>query len=249
VFRILSFVFILTLSASAFAGHIIVNNDDFPLSNTGFVNAGATNTTNFAQNAALYLTGVSSGAAIWLDSDNLSLAQSDLQGALSAYTLTDTGFSSFTLSTLQNYSAVFLGGDNLTSAEEAALIAYINGGGGVYIAAGTGAIGNDTAAAEAAQWNAVINTFQLSLASVYNGFTGDIATNGSNPILNGVAQLYYNNGNSVSSTGPNGLIITTNQGQGLIGIYNPTAAVPEPSTMLLVAGALAGLGLYRRNRS
>ena len=44
-------------------------------------------------------------------------------------------------------------------------------------------------------------------------------------------------------------IISSNQGQGLIGIYSSSSsAVPEPSTMLLMAGALVGLGLYRRTR-
>ena len=243
-------VSILTLSASAFAGSLIVNNDEWPLTNTGFSSAGGTNAADFAQDAALFLTGVSSGAKIWLDSDNMGLNQSSLQTALSAYVLTDTGFSTFTLATLQNYSAVFLGGDTLTVAEETALIAYINGGGGVYIAAGTAGVGNGSASDEAAQWNAVINTFQLSLASVYNGLDADIAANSASPVLNGVSQLFYDNGNDVSSTGPNGVIISSSGQQGLIGVYSSSAAaVPEPSTLLLMAGALASLGLHRAKRT
>jgi PEP-CTERM motif len=241
---------ILTLSATAFAGSLIVNNDEWPLSNSGFSAAGGSNAATFAQDAALFLTGTGSGANIWIDSDNFGLNQSSLQTALGAYTLTDSGFSTFTLATLQNYSAVFLGGDNLTGAEETALIAYINGGGGVYIAAGTAGIGTGSAADEAAQWNAVINTFQLSLASVYNGLDADIATNSVSPVLNGVSQLFYDNGNSVSSLGPNGVIISSSGQQGLIGVYSSSAAaVPEPSTMLLMAGALAALGLYRAKRT
>jgi hypothetical protein len=235
----------LALNASAFGGHIIAQNDEWATSNSGFSSEGAANGTNFAQNAALFLTGVSGGVNIWIDSDNFGLNQSSLQTALGAYTVTDSGFSAFTLANLQNFSAVFLGGDNLTGAELAALTAYVNGGGGVYIAAGTAGI-TGGAAGEAAQWNTFLNGFQLNLASVYNGFSGNIPTNSSSPVLNGVTQLFYNNGNSVNATGPNAQIISSTQGQGLIGIFSSASTVPEPSTMLLMAGALTALGLYRR---
>ena len=241
----------LALAASAFAGSIIVNNDEWPLSNTGFTNEGATNGTNFAQNAALFLTGGPNGGAtkIWIDSGNLGLAGSDLSTALSAYTLTDTGFSTFTLSTLQTYQAVFLAGDNLTATEETALIDYVNGGGGVYVAAGTGDI-TGGAAGEATQWNAFLNTFDLNLASSFNGIVGTIATDSTSPVLTGVTQLFYDNGNTVNTTGASAQIITDQNGAGLIGTYQSASSspVPEPSTVLLVTIAMAGLGLYRRKR-
>ena len=65
IFRLI--VSALALAASAFAGSIIVNNDEWPLSNAGFTNEGATNGTNFAQNSALFLTGGPNGGAtkIW----------------------------------------------------------------------------------------------------------------------------------------------------------------------------------------
>ncbi|MGA2198136.1 MAG: PEP-CTERM sorting domain-containing protein [Bryobacteraceae bacterium] len=248
----------LVMTASASAGSIIVNNDEWTLSNSGFSSAGATNVTNFAQNAALFLTGgPNSGATkVWIDSDDFGLTGSDLSTALSAYNLTDSGsFSAFTLSTLEGYQAVFLGGDTLTSAEETALIAYVNAGGGVYVAAGTGNIttGGGGAAGEAAQWNAFLNTFDLNLASTYNGFTGTFATDGTSPILNGVAQLFYDNGNTVNTTGSLAQIITDLNGAGLIGAYPgaPSSPVPEPSTVLLVTIAMAGVGLYggKRRRS
>jgi len=242
----------LVLTASAFAGTIIVNNDEWPLTNAGFTNAGGSNAATFAQNSALFLTGGPNGGTtrIWIDSDNMGLDQSDLSTALSAYNLTDTGsFSTFALSDLQSYQAVFLAGDNLTAGEETALINYVNGGGGVYVAAGTGSIAGG-AAGEAAQWNAFLNTFDLNLASTYNGFSGNILTDSTSPVLNGVTQLYYDNGNTVNTTGPSAQIITDNNGAGLIGTYQstPSTTTPEPSTVLLAATAMAGLGLYRGKR-
>jgi len=235
----------LTSTVSVFAGTIIVNNDEWTLSNSGFASEGSANGTAFAQNAAQYLTGSASGAKVWIDSDNFGLNGSNLQTALSGYALTDTGtFSAFTLATLQGYQAVFLGGDALTAGEESALISYVNGGGSVYIAAGTGSIGSS--ATEAAQWNAFLNSFGLTLATSYNGVSGNIPTASTSPILNGVSQLYYNNGNSVSVTGANAQIITQTSGQGLIGIYSPsTSSIPEPTTAFLALAVLGAFGLAR----
>lgn len=234
---------------NAFCGSIIVDNDEWTLSNAGFANEGAANGTTYAQNAAKFLTGSASGAKIWIDSDNFGLNGSNLQSALSAYTLTDGGFSAFTLATLQGYQAVFLSGDTLTSAEESALISYVNGGGSVYIAAGTATVAGG-AAGEASQWNAFLNSFDLNLATTYNGIGGNIATNSTSAVLSGVSQLYYNNGNTVNSTGANGQIITQTEGQGLIGIYSSsvTSPTPEPATALLIVSGLAGLGLYNIRR-
>jgi hypothetical protein len=213
----------------------------------GFTDGGIANATNFAQNVAFFLTGASGGAKIWIDSDNPGLDQSDLQSALGAYTLTDTGsFSDFTLSALQGYSAIFLSGDNLTVAELTALISYVSSGGGVYVAAGTNTI-TGGAVGEAAQWNTLLNPFSLNLASTFNSITLNTPTNSSSPILNGVTQLYYENGNSVNTTGPGAQIISQLSGQGLIGIF-PATAVPEASTALLFGFGLAGFGLYRRKR-
>jgi hypothetical protein len=241
----------LALAASAYASGIIVDNDEWTLSNAGFASEGTTNGTNYAKNAAMFLTGASGGDKIWIDSDDFGLDGTDLSSALSAYTLTDTGFSAFTLPELEGYSAVFLAGDTLTLAEETALINYVNTGGSVYVAAGTDQIPGG-AAGEAAQWNAFLNTFSLSLASGFNSVVGNFPTTSSGPVLSGVTQLYYNNGNSVSATTSSAQIIATASRQGMIGMYiekfSETAVVPEPPTGLLAGISVAGLGLYRRKR-
>jgi hypothetical protein len=245
--RVFGLVFLVSFAASSFAGQIIANNDEWTLSNAGFAAAGSANATTIAQNSARFMTGASGGAAIWIDSNNFGLDQNMLATALGGYTLTDTAtFSDFTLATLQNYKAVFLGGDALTAADEAALVAYVNAGGGVYIAAGTASFGS--AAVEAAQWNTVLNPFGLTMASAYNGVAGTIATSGQAPVLTGVAQLFYNNGNSVSVTGsnPNAAIITSSGNNGLIGIVS---SVPEPGSLALAGLTLLGVGsLLRRSR-
>ena len=52
------------------------------------------------------------------------------------------------------------------AANNAVLIDYVNAGGNVYLAGGTGAGG---AAAEAAQWNTFLNYFGLGFEPSYNG--------------------------------------------------------------------------------
>ena len=239
----------LATTASAFAGKIIVDNDEWTLSNSGFASAGYANATAYAQNAAQFLTGGPAGGTtkIWIDSSNFGLNGSDLRTALGAYNLTDAGFSTFTLFNLQSYQAVFLSGDNLTAGEESALVNYVRGGGSVYVAAGTGVISGG-AAGEAAQWNAFLNPFSLDLATSYNGINGALAITGASPIFAGVSQLYYIHGNPVRATGLGAQIITSDpSGAGLIGTYSASTA-PEPSTILLAAGALAVLGFRKAKR-
>ncbi len=210
-------------------GKIIVDNDEWTLSDSGFSSEGSSNGTAYAQNSARFLTGATARAKIWIDSDNFGLTGSSLRSALIAYRLIDNGtFSPFTLADLRQYDAVYLGGNDLTAAEEIALIVYVKAGGGLYVAAGTGNI-TGGGAGEAAQWNVVLNEFSLNLASSYNGVDGTFATNTLNPpVLRGVTQLFYDNGNSVSATGTNAEVITQTNGQGLIGIYSDFSGAARP---------------------
>jgi len=227
---------------SAFAGSIVVDNDEWTLSNSGFASEGSANGTAYAQNAARFLTGGSGSILVY--SDNFGLDNTSLQTALTTggYSVTlDPSLSTpFNEASLSAYRAIFLGGDTLPTADISSLQTYVNDGGGVYIAAGTGFIGG--AAGEAAQWNSFLNSYGLSLGSPYNGIVGVIPVVSSSPVLAGVSGLYYNNGNSVSATGP-GVVITSDGNQGLIGTYS--SSVPDGASTGLLTGlsvALLGVG-------
>jgi len=234
------------LTLSVQAGKIVVHNDEWPLSNTGFATAGAGPTSTYALNLANYFAGGGPGNFLAY-SNNFGLTQPDL-----ATTMTGAGHAwtvgtalPFTAANLAPYDAVFLAlGAGSYDTNEA--IAYLNAGGNIYIAAGTGAGG---AAFEAAFWNPLLNTFGLALAPVYNGIGGNIPIASAHPVLNGVTQLFQNNGNTVSLFGanPNASIIlsTATSAQGLIGVYDNTAVIPEPSAFVLLASGL-GLVLLRR---
>lgn len=226
--------------ASAYGGGIIVDNDEWTLSDTGFNSEGIANGTAYAQQAAAFLTGGSGNILIY--SDNFGLAGGDLHTALTTggYSVTeDPGLSTpFTVASLSAYKAVFLAGNVLPSDYASVLQAYVNGGGGVYIAAGTGDIGN-----EGAYWTTFLSPFGLSTADPYNGIAGNIPVVSSSPILAGVTQLFYDNGDTVSATG-SAQVITYDGSAGLIGVY-PASSVPDDTSTLFLAGvslALMGFG-------
>lgn len=233
---------------SVYGGSIVVDNDEWTLSSAGFSSEGTANGTRYAQNAASFLTGGSGSILIY--SDNFGLNNSSLQSALTTagYSVTEdpTLSTPFTESSLSAYKAIFLGGDTLPSSDSSVLQTYVNDGGGVYIAAGTGDISGG-AAGEAAQWNSFLNSYGLNLASPYNGIIGTIPVLSSSPVLAGVSQLYYNNGNTVSATGP-GAVITYDGSQGLIGTYTTSSSVPDQtSTGLLTCMSVALLALGARH--
>ncbi len=235
------FSFVITFASPGAKAVIIVNNDEWTLSDTGFANV-PVDTSLFATNLANFFAGGGTGTFHAYTSNfgftGSSLA-STLSGAGYTYT-TGTGFA-FTPANISGFDAVFLGGYYLNAGEIATLIDYVNSGGNVYLAGGTGIGG---AAAEAAAWNPFLNAFGLTFGSSYNGIVGNVdVTAATHPIFNGVSMLYQNNGNSLSGPG----IEVSSNGQGL---YAVVSAVPVPAAFWLFGSGLLGMAtIWRRENT
>jgi hypothetical protein len=245
ILAVTAITFILALSAvlPAQAGKIVVTNDEWTLSNTGF--SGLNDPGQFALNVAQWFTGNSTGNSFLVYSSNFGLTGSSLSsvmiGAGNAWTVDTVTVP--TLSYLQSFKGVFLAGNGI---DNQLLIDYVNGGGNVFLEGGTGIVG---AAAEAAQWKAFLNAFGLEYGTSYNGVGGNIPISSPHPIFAGVDSLYQDNGNDaldINLLDPSAQVLVTVNGHGLYAVYE-SVSVPEPGTLILLGCALLGLfGLRRK---
>jgi hypothetical protein len=225
----------------AMAATIVVNNDEWTLSDTGF--ASAADTGQFVANLVAEF-----GPTIHAYSGNFGFTQGSLATAMAnagaTYT-TGTGFD-FTAANLSAYDAVFLGGFYLDAAGIAELSSYVASGGGVYIAGGTNVGGP---AAEAAAWNGFLAPFGVQMNPFYNGVSGNVAVSG-DAIFDGVSALYQNNGNGLT-----GSSVVCCGDSGLYAVYRVSngdgpAPIPLPATLPLLVAAMGGVGMLvaRRRR-
>jgi hypothetical protein len=205
------------VSSVGSGGKIVAATDEWTLSDFGF--AFAPSTVTFVRNLAAYFTGGRPGHFLAF-STNFGLLQPALAAAMTeaghSWTV-DTGGGELTLAQLQQYDAVFLAG---TPVDNEVLIAYVNSGGNVYLAGGTGAGGS--AAAEAAQWATFLNAFGLGFsADGYNGLGDVTPITSSHPIFQNVSGLYPVGGSSVvrldASDGQT-ILVQAVDGTGLYGV-------------------------------
>lgn len=239
-------------AANAGTGRIVVANDEWTLSNTGFSTAGGANAANFVSSVSTWFTGGATGNNFLAYTNNFGFTQSSLNAAMAGNSWTVSTAVTFNLATLLGYDAVFVGG---FAADNQVLIDYVNAGGNVYLAGGTASITVQTpggpvggAAGEALAWNTFLGAFDMEFESSYNGIGGNVNVTGSgHPIFNGVTQLYQNNGSSIINvTGPNAQVLISQGQDGLYAIYDGTIPLPTAGGMGLAGLALLGV---RRRRA
>lgn len=225
------------MAGAASASTVVINNDEWTLSDTGFAST-PTSTAQFVANLVAEF-----GTQLHAFSSNFGLTQSSLASAMTAAgaTYTTSSAAAFSLGASSGYNALFFGGDYLTAGQLTDLSAYVAGGGNVYIAGGTGAGGP---AAEASAWNAFLAPFGVQMASVYNGISGNISVSG-DPLFAGVSTLFQNNGNGLSGSS----VVCCGTSGGLYAVHRTDLApVPLPAGGLLLLGGLTGLAAFRRRR-
>lgn len=191
-------------------GRIVVMNDEWPLSNTGFSNAGSTK--QLALNVANWFTGGVPGNFL-VRSTNFGLTGSSLAATMTAaghsWTVDATAPDAL-LSDLLPYDAIYLCS---TPTNQATLTAYVKAGGCVYLAGGVGEIPG---------WDLFLGAFGLGMVGL-NGISGNIAVSNPHPLFAGVTSFYQLSGNDIVDLSPSSLanelqvVIGTH---GLCGIYD-----------------------------
>jgi hypothetical protein len=193
-------------------GRIVVNSDEWPLSDPGFQRS--PDAAKFAINVAKYFVGEGKGKFHAL-SNNFGLVGSSLEQTMTQAGHTWTKGTNITidLPTLSKYDGIFLAGH---AVDNQVLIQYVKNGGKVYLAAGV----SSNPKAEADSWNTFLGEFGLKFAEYHDNTGGNLSPNQSHPLLDGVKSLYFHCGNSIIDLKPesplNQIIQTHTGGQGLI---------------------------------
>ena len=202
---ILAFAMSVASLNSTYAGKIVVSNDEWWHSDTGFGRL-PDDACQFAKNIAAFFTGGASGT-FHAYSTNFSLTGSALPACLAEDGHTySTGLGiPFDEQTLSSFDALFFAGNLLDATQTQTLIDYVKDGGNVYIAGGT----SSNAPPVAAAWNLFLNEFGVSFVGTLNGLLGNIdVSSGSHPIFNSVQGLYHDQGSPITGEG---IVLTLNE--------------------------------------
>jgi RHS repeat-associated protein len=209
--------------ASGRPGTIIVNNDEWTLSDQGFINAPTV--AQFARNVADWFKRGATGKFL-VYSDNFGLRGNALANTIRAagHTWVLQTSPAPTLESLRQYDAVFLCGIPMSAD---VLHAYVREGGSIYLC-GQG-YGQDQT-----WWNPFLAEYGLRFGPV-NPVFGTAPVTSSHPLLAGVQSLFYYNGNDVELLPtPN---VTNNEIIHKTGQYNLISAYTTGRFVVEVAGS------------
>ncbi|MBC8137152.1 MAG: PEP-CTERM sorting domain-containing protein [Fibrella sp.] len=249
-----------TMSAPVQAQKVVAVGDEWLLSDTAFTN-NTVNTTNFALNIASEFDEGNPAASFLAYSSNFGLTGGSLAAAMTGagYSWTVSTAQPFTLATLNTYQGVFLGGTpGSGGANAAVLAAYVNGGGNVFVMAGTGEFGS--APGEASAWDPFLNTFGLGFGSTWFESASVVPITvvpSANPLQSGVSTVTWGFGQSAFETNPANTLTDTaitgqfSTNQPIVSTFGiGSVSVPESGTVaLLMGGALPlAIALVRRRR-
>lgn len=245
--------FNITASTTTLPGKIVVNHDEWTLRDLGFQET-PYDAPAFARNVASWFTSGDLGNFL-VYSNDLGLTGSELADAMTAagHTWTLSAQVEVTLTDLLQYNAVFVAGPfpSTTAPDNALLIDYVEAGGNVYLAGGTGNFG-DNGPNEAAAWNTFLNHFNLAFGAPYNmvcyaGLGCPLAATSTHPLFDGVDELYYDNGNSVNEVDPADPktdILQFAGPHGLFGVFEWVPTLPQSCQDILDADPSADDGEY-----
>lgn len=211
----------LLMATSAQAdGRIVVANDEWTLSDFGFIKPNDPAT--FALNCVEFLSGQGQ-VNILIHSTNFGFAGSGFIAALAeaGHQVTNSMGSRFSLQQLAEFDVVFVGGNDI---DDQVLIAYVENGGGVYICGGTSGPGDKLN-------NGFLNHFGLAFQGL-NQIGDDVPIDETvHPIFAGVDSLYQNNGSIIVDLDPTDsatILLVDGNGGGLYAVVDGGCRVTGP---------------------
>lgn len=190
------FIGLMAIPSFAFDGRIVVCSDDWTLMNGPAYNA-PNDAEVFATNVARWFAGGSAGRFL-VYANNGALTGTQLRTAMESagHTWVVNASADLSLGNLLTFNAVFVAGRAI---DTTAFSNYLDAGGNMYIAAGTG---TPNAAGEAAFYNPLLIPRGLQLSGPYSGTQLSVPVAGSSPLLAGVDHLYAWSGNVITDLTP-----------------------------------------------
>jgi hypothetical protein len=205
-------------------GKIFVAHDEWALSDYGYA-VSRPSARQLTLNLANWFTGGRPGRFL-VYSAFYALTGQEIAATMTAagHTWTVDMSVPFTLSSLLQYDAVFVGGQEV---DNSVLIDYVRSGGNVFVEGGTGLGGNIY---EAADWNVFLQAFGLAFADDYDysRAAGIYTMTSTSSLFNGVTQLYEDTGNPIlklDPSDPNVQILVPYNGHALYASYS-TKVIP-----------------------